>query len=35
MTLYQLNIADEMEQVEAFWNGVDISFAEESPLNIS
>jgi len=22
MTLYQFNIADEMEQIETFWNGV-------------
>ena len=29
MTLYEFNSADEMEQIEAFWNGVVVGIRKE------
>lgn len=33
MTLYQFNLLDEMEQIEAFWNGVLVGEVKEGELH--
>jgi hypothetical protein len=34
MTLYEFNSADEMEQIEAFWNGVLVGIRHEGAFEI-
>jgi hypothetical protein len=34
MTLYQFNLADEMEQIEAFWDGIFIGEIQDGDFTI-